>query len=359
MQQRELFIIVPSLEASGPVKGAIATANLLADEYKITFISLKQHKNNLALLPNSQNINFISLAPHSWIKKLVLHRKLLKQSYIDYGNKPISLSFCFSADFFNSFHAAYATTVSSLRNNFFKDYKFLYGYMGYFVAIFHALILNCFSKVYVMTSSMSEAVNSFLFRKPSVIPNFIDEQHLTAYKKCKKNENSTVELIFVGTLTERKQPIELLEAFNELVNRQVNVHLTYLGDGPLFEGLQAKIKRLGLDDKVRVMGFISSPYKIISQSDILVLPSLSEGISRASLESLYLGLPCVLRDVDGNSEVVSEKHQNGVLFGKNIEMADAIMKAIKIYQAQPEKNNLLPIYFHRTEVKKLLMSLFD
>lgn len=358
MQQRELFIIVPSLEASGPVKGAIATVNLLADEYKITFVSLKPHKNNLLSLADACNINSISLVSHSWINKLVIYRKLLNQSHMLFGKKPISLSFCFSADLFNSFYSAHATTISSLRNNFFKDYKFLYGYAGYLVAIFHALLLNSLSKVYVMTFSMSDAVNNFLLRKPVIIPNFIDEQYLIAHKKNKKTENPAVELIFVGSLTERKQPIELLDAFNEL-SKKINVRLTYLGDGPLFEDLESKIKVLGLTDRVRMMGFISNPYELISRSDIMVLPSLSEGISRASLEALYLGLICVLRNVDGNSEVVSSRYQNGVLFDSNSEMADAIMKAITIHQSQTERNNLLPTHFHRSEVKKLLVRFFD
>ena len=51
----------------------------------------------------------------------------------------------------------------------------------------------------------------------------------------------------------------------------------------------------------------------------MVLPSFSEGVSRSALEALFLGVPCVLRDVDGASELIHDGI-NGYLFNENSEL---------------------------------------
>lgn len=351
--REDLFILLPSLEASGPVKGAIATANLLKDEYHVTLVTLKHSKKNHINHKALSDIETLSLANECWLKKFIIYKNLLTESQSRHNKPPLSLSLCFSADFFNAFFFAYAINISSIRNNIFKDYRFLYGYAGYLVALTHLIALNFFRKVYVMTKSMSEVIEKYLIKKPLIIPNFIDEQHLSKYRKTKSN-SSTIKLIFVGTLTQRKQPVLLLESFNELVKSNLDINLTYVGEGPHYEELQSKIQAFGLSDKVRLLGYMSEPYEIISESDIMILPSLSEGVSRASLESLFLGLPCVMRDVDGNRELISDKYRNGKLFSQENELTDAILKAIDISINRTEKNSLLPVSFTQDNVIKLL-----
>ena len=76
--------------------------------------------------------------------------------------------------------------------------------------------------------------------------------------------------------------------------------------------------------------------------DCLVLPSLTEGVSRASLEALYLGVPCVMRNVDGNSELIKEG-ENGVLFDSDEQLSSAMIKCATIGKRWTLKRpNLLP-----------------
>ena len=86
----------------------------------------------------------------------------------------------------------------------------------------------------------------------------------------------------------------------------------------------------------------------MAKSLALVLPSASEGISRAALEALYLGVPCVLRDVDGNRELIRPGH-NGALFKKNEELASAILAALAISNRTlgQTRESLLPEIFRQ------------
>jgi glycosyltransferase involved in cell wall biosynthesis len=80
---------------------------------------------------------------------------------------------------------------------------------------------------------------------------------------------------------------------------------------------------------------------------VFVLPSLSEGAPRAALEALFLGVPCVLRNVDGNACLVSSG-VNGVLFQTDDQLLEAIKGAVVLARklrgiaGDGKKNNLLP-----------------
>ena len=90
----------------------------------------------------------------------------------------------------------------------------------------------------------------------------------------------------------------------------------------------------------------------------LVLPSLSEGVSRSALEALYLGVPCVLRDVDGSSELIQEGI-NGYLFSENSELPNAMMRAVELSRNRNELVSLLPEKFRQKRAARQYLDLLE
>ena len=111
--------------------------------------------------------------------------------------------------------------------------------------------------------------------------------------------------IFVGSLT-KKSGLATLDAFEVTYKSHGNCELLYLGLGPLEKKLKNKIEKLELSKCVKLLGQIDDPFFYLIKSDVFVLPSFSEGTSRAALEALYTGLPCILRDVDSNNELIQQ-----------------------------------------------------
>lgn len=79
---------------------------------------------------------------------------------------------------------------------------------------------------------------------------------------------------------------------------------------------------------------------MVAASDVFVLPSLSEGVSRAAFEALCLGVPCAKRDVDANRELIQEPQQ-GKLFSKEEDLARTMLDVSRQAKQQSARACLL------------------
>jgi glycosyltransferase involved in cell wall biosynthesis len=323
MKIKKVFIIVPSPSDHSPVKGAAALANSLSQFVSVTFVTLKSGRSDFDLL--NESIVQVSLAEYSWFKKFRFLRQLLKEA----GHKKTiaTISSNFSADFINSLCNKYAITCASVRGNNPKNYLDTYGFIGILLAYVHLKRLKKLKYVVSMTHSMGEQVERYIGRNSPVIGNFIDEARIIKYQKHKLI-SKTLRFIFTGNFIERKQPLLLINVMEMLHNQGISFVLDMFGDGPLLQTAKQMVRKLGLESYITFHGHVKEPYQYISMADILILPSLSEGVPRSVLEALCLGVPCILRDVDGNRELV-QSGVNGEIFSSDAELPDLILKVVK------------------------------
>ena len=158
------------------------------------------------------------------------------------------------------------------------------------------------------------------------IPNAIDLS-LIPKKSTKQFKN---QLIFAGRLSKEKGIEILLETASQLPN---NYHLLIAGSGPLEE----KVRKLS-DEKTNLhyVGYQSKQnmLSLIRGSDLLIQPSLEEGISSTLLEAMACGT-CVLgSDIEGISEVI-ENNKTGLLVEPN--NSDELLNKILYLLPKKEK----------------------
>lgn len=115
-------------------------------------------------------------------------------------------------------------------------------------------------------------------------------------------------LCCVGRLARQKGFDVLLEACPALKPGGRAWRIWLIGDGSEREALEAQVRRLGLEECVRFLGFRSDVPELLKASDIFVLPSRDEAMSMALLEAMAAGLPCAVTDVGDNARLV----ENGV-----------------------------------------------
>ena len=90
--------------------------------------------------------------------------------------------------------------------------------------------------------------------------------------------------------------------------------LVIYGDGELRDSLTEFIRKLNIEDKVELPGFVNNINESISKASMFVLSSNVEGIPNALIEAMSLGLPCVsTRCAGGGAEFLIEDGVNGLL----------------------------------------------
>lgn len=134
----------------------------------------------------------------------------------------------------------------------------------------------------------------------------------------------------IGGLRPVKDYGTLLESMPIVIQEFPEAKFVIVGDGPLKESLELKVKSSKLEKNVTFLGWRRDIPQILSDFDIFVLSSLTEGISISILEAMAMGKPVVATDVGGNPEVV-EDDKTGFLApqGDFQGLANAIIKLLK------------------------------
>jgi glycosyltransferase involved in cell wall biosynthesis len=115
-----------------------------------------------------------------------------------------------------------------------------------------------------------------------------------------KREDSIFKISFLGRWEAAKGVYRLLEVWPELDIAPAELH--YYGGGPDRRTLEYEIHHRGLSDSVRIHGPWLSPAdlaEILAGTDLVVLPSESEGLPLVLLEAMAYGVPFVATDVGG------------------------------------------------------------
>lgn len=116
-------------------------------------------------------------------------------------------------------------------------------------------------------------------------------------RKC-YNINSDVKLYgHIGSFTSPKNHKFLLLVFEKISQLDSNAKLMLCGDGPLRQEIKEQISSLGLEDKIIMTGVVSMIHRYFMAMDVMLFPSLFEGLPISVVEAQATGLPVLHSDV--------------------------------------------------------------
>jgi glycosyltransferase involved in cell wall biosynthesis len=125
-----------------------------------------------------------------------------------------------------------------------------------------------------------------------------------------------IKLLSVGRLDPEKGVIYLVQAMEGLVASGTrNIILQLVGIGTEEESLRQEVSRRGLDGKVSFLGYVKHDGHLLDlyrESDVFILPSLTEGWPQSLLEAMACGIPVVATRVGGIPQMVADG-ENGLL----------------------------------------------
>ena len=147
-----------------------------------------------------------------------------------------------------------------------------------------------------------------------------------------RENNKDFKILFIGSVTDRKKPHLIVEAINNLNSKDVNLYV--VGPTPN-ESYLSKLKELvnkyELEEQVVFAGSVDreSVMEYYSQSNLMILPSVSEGLARVIFESQATGCPVLVTDVPGMRDIVIDGQTGYVFESNNLESLTNKIQEIK------------------------------
>jgi len=165
-----------------------------------------------------------------------------------------------------------------------------------------------------------------------VEPDMVDRAQTAALLRSRHGGGAQVIIGMVARLHPQKAHGELIDAFAAAA--PADARLWLIGDGPEHARLAARVRRLGIEDRVLFAGDRDNPRDWIAALDIFAHPTHFEGLPLAVLEAMAMGKPVIATRVDGLSGLI-ESGEHGWLVPPGD--GEALAAAIRNVLENPER----------------------
>jgi glycosyltransferase involved in cell wall biosynthesis len=148
------------------------------------------------------------------------------------------------------------------------------------------------------------------------------------------NLHDPVQIVFAGRFAEQKNLYQIVNTLNMI--KDLDWVCTLMGDGPLFDPIKAEIDKNHLGNKISLTGWVT-PEKVIEEfknSDILFMPSFSEGLPVVGVQGLSMGLALVMSRIGGCIDLVNENENGKLVLPSDTQ---GFANALKELILEPEK----------------------
>lgn len=158
---------------------------------------------------------------------------------------------------------------------------------------------------YIKNHYMSKSISSDVV----CIPNFINNNDTEP-----KSDNNKM-LISVGRFSNEKGFLDLIDVMKQVVTFDNDIILHLVGDGVMYEEIETKINDLGLNNNIKLYGFLNSEEinQLYKKSSIYVMTSYIESFGLVLLEAMYYKLPCIAFDSAKGAKEIIVNNKSGFL----------------------------------------------
>ena len=316
--------LIDSLDAGGAERVAINIANALSlnKDFKSFLCATRKEgllKNNL-----NKNVGYVFLN-----KKFALDVFAIKKLNQFIAKHKIDIIHAHSTSFF------LATLIKWLNPSLNIVWHDHYGNSEFLIKRKYKVLNICskrFSHIICVTHSLKDwAIKKLSTKNITYIPNFAVQDNCKPLTNLKGIKGKRI--LHLANLRPQKDHFTLLKAFNEVIKAFPEYTLHCVGknfDDDYSKQIKELIYKLNLNKSVFFYESKKDVSNILSQSDICVLSSKSEGLPIALLEYGLAGKTAIVTNV-GNCSQVIKNEVNGVLVPKEDpqKLAEALCISIK------------------------------
>ena len=308
-KNKSLLIAIPSASAIGGVEREV---KIHATKFReifsriiIAIITFGGKKPEIDI-PASE-IHHIRLLPLPKTPFSIFHRaKLLHRFKEDILHQKIDMVLCYSAPITSYIVKLFSELKIPIVSVVVGNYKYRFRKMA--SLYYRKMIAESTRTIFV-----SENLRADFFRyhhipesyidKTSVIYSPIDTDNFSPPKY--QTESTEKNIVAVGRLSSGKNFDLCIKAFAMVSRKYSDVNLLLIGDGPERKNLEKLAHSLGIDNRVKFLGFVDNIAPILCRSYMLVHTARYEGFGRVIAESLSCGVPVVTSSKGGPEEILA------------------------------------------------------
>ena len=161
----------------------------------------------------------------------------------------------------------------------------------------------------------------------------------------------------VARLWEQKAPQDYIAAIPKVVDKIPDAKFLVIGDGPLETELKKMSANLGIEENVQFLGWRQDIKDLLKIIDVVVLPSLWEGLPVAILEAMALSKPVVATNIKGNNELVVHGETGYLVEPGNPEEISSYV--LKLLNDQPLAKKMGRLGYSRVKAKFALNKIVE
>jgi len=171
--------------------------------------------------------------------------------------------------------------------------------------LINRLLRPIFYKSYTTALACGEQAGIWLYGKNkfTVIKNGRDVEKYKFKKEIRDSmrkklnlEDDVMAIGHVGNFNEQKNQKFIIAVLNEIIKKTSNVKLYLIGTGYTKEIIENLVKENDLSNYVEFTGSINNVPDMLQAMDVMLLPSLYEGVPLVAIEWQICGLPCIISE---------------------------------------------------------------
>ena len=222
--------------------------------------------------------------------------------------------------------------LMNTKRRFRKLYAILFPTADHIVAVSDGVADNVALKLGIPRERISRIYNPVVSAEIAELARAVPDHPWTS-------DDGPPVILGAGRLARVKDFPTLLRAFRR-VSRNREVRLIILGEGSWRRRLENMIRKMGLQEKVSLPGWVPNPYAFMSRASAFVLSSKQEGLPGVLIQALACGCPCVSTNCPSGPTEILDNGRFGPLVpvGNDSALAAAMERVL---DSPPDKDTLL------------------
>lgn len=299
MKKKKVLFLMNNVKYGGGETVATNIIKNLSNKYEFIYACPTGIENKVKAVLEIHNVRYIEF------KKLTIPtlNKLLK-----YIKPDIIHTHGFRSSMIASFSLTKIPIVSHLHN--------YYTYLNTFNLKTILFKLSCYRYKTVICCER-DILNKSIFKKAIINKSYIIDNVVDSKEVIKKSKeyicNEKFDLIFIGNLIDRKNPLKFIEIIESIKRDKSNIKAAIIGDGVLFDKCNNLIKEMRLEENIKMYGYCENPFPVLKNSNILVMTSINEGLPMVALEAISLNKKLVVNENCGLNDVIGKDRDRGYI----------------------------------------------